>query len=334
MCHCARSPHACTPKSTATRRDPDDQDRATSNGLVMLEQTARDAFCRTACPRMNPRVDTPTWRCAHQDQGFAHPFAARPLGAPSRAAQAPPQLVASCSCAAAREGNVALARSAKDASGRLLQPTCQRRAPALRVATPGSPRVSRAVHAPESRFRPVSRASQGLVLPVQRRCHRTSGVPVIADLEGLAPTSTSDQVRFPRRPVKADTLPRTETPSIDAEGFRPFEGPRLENRSPFLDPASPLAVSRARLDRHRRLQPQPEPLPTTRHRLPTSATNHEGRARPANDHSSNGPRLARCPWLESAGCPDVELRAAESKPSAGRTTPREHAHCDAEAHSS
>jgi hypothetical protein len=52
---CGRSP-----KSSTTRRNPDDQDRAASNGLVMLELTARDAFCRTECPRIASRVDTLT----------------------------------------------------------------------------------------------------------------------------------------------------------------------------------------------------------------------------------------------------------------------------------
>lgn len=149
MCHRARSPRACTPESAATWRDPDDQDRAASNGLVMLGLTARDAFRRTVCPRITPRVDTSTWRCSHLDRGFAHPFTARPLGAPSRAAQAPPQLDAMHARSVTREGDVPRAQRTKDASGRLLQPTCQRRAPALRVVTPESPGMSQAVHAPD-----------------------------------------------------------------------------------------------------------------------------------------------------------------------------------------
>jgi len=47
------------PKSTDEWFHPFGQDRATSNGLVMLGQTAQDAFGRTVCPRSDPRVDTP-----------------------------------------------------------------------------------------------------------------------------------------------------------------------------------------------------------------------------------------------------------------------------------
>jgi len=56
--------------------DPVDQDRAASNGLVMLGQTARDAFCRTLCPWSKPRVDTPTWRF-HIRIGASHTRSSR-----------------------------------------------------------------------------------------------------------------------------------------------------------------------------------------------------------------------------------------------------------------
>lgn len=171
--------------------------------------------------------------------------------------------------------------------------------------------MSRANHAPVSRFRLSSCALLELVGPRPRRIRQTSDASVIGSPGKLAPTSTTDQARFPRRPVKVDALSRTETPSVDEEGLHPFQDRRLKSRRSVLDAASPIAVSRARLDRLPRLQPQPETFPTVRHRLPTSATRHEGRARPANDHSSNGPRLARCPLPGRQVAPMPEPRAAE-----------------------
>lgn len=98
----------------------------------------------------------------------------------------------------------------------------------LRVVTPGSrwlpsePGVRRANHAPASRFCLPSCALVGLVRPGPRRIRQTSDVSVIDRPGKLAPTCTADQARFPRRPVKADALPRTETPSIDEEDLHPF----------------------------------------------------------------------------------------------------------------
>lgn len=56
--------------------DPIDQDRAASTGLVMMGQTARDAFCRTVCPWSDPRVDTPTLHF-HTRFGASHTRSSR-----------------------------------------------------------------------------------------------------------------------------------------------------------------------------------------------------------------------------------------------------------------
>jgi len=125
---------------------------------------------------------------------------------------------------------------------------------------------------------------------------------------------TADQARFRCRPVKADTLREPRRLPSARKACASSRATRPEDRTPVLDAPSPLAVSRARLDCPRRPQPQPGALPSARHRLPTSATNHEGRARPSNADSSNGPRLARCPLPDPPGCPGAELRAAEREP--------------------
>lgn len=206
------------------------------------------------------------------------------------------------------------ARNARDAFGRLLQPTCQRRAPALREATPGSPEVSRAVHAPESRFRPLRTAAGGLVRPAHQGRHQTSDVPVIASLLRTFVRIVRRPSSLPAAPVKVAALPRTETSSIDEEGFRPFPEARPESRTPVLVTPSPIAVSRARLDCFPRPQPQPEPLPTVRQRLPTSATStkdgHDlGTPAPRTDPAWRAVRRPHPP-----GRPGVGPRAAESEP--------------------
>lgn len=51
--------------------------------------------------------------------------------------------------------------------------------PFIREVTPGSPEVSRAIHAPESRFRPMTASPRELVRPTQCHCHLTSDASVI-----------------------------------------------------------------------------------------------------------------------------------------------------------
>lgn len=233
---------------------------------------------------------------------------------------------------------LARARSTRDASGRLLQPTCQRRAPALRGVTLGSPRVSRAIHAPGTRFRPATFARCGFVRPALKRCHRTSGASVIGSSGGLAPASTANQARFLRRPVKADTLPRTETPSVEQRGLAPFPGsaarkPLVRSRHPFADcgfprtarpPSTAPAATGAASDGQASPADfcnQPRSTGTTYERLllertPLGALSVARISRVAPVSSLERQRVSRSSW-------------SRERPSAGRAAPREHAHCDA-----
>jgi hypothetical protein len=128
--------------------DSADRGRAPSSGLVMLRLTARDAFSRTCARGMN-RGSTPLPGACTPESGLRTPVH---CASPRCPVKEQPRFRHSYSLRTRPPRPVKVpshARNARDAFGRLLQPTCQRRAPALREATPGSPEVSRAVHAPD-----------------------------------------------------------------------------------------------------------------------------------------------------------------------------------------
>jgi len=186
-------------------------------------QTVRSAFCRTETPR--PRADD-----QHASRGR---FARRRYCAPFHLACSATLASTSTSTPAELDRFALtpqdLGAPARDASGRLLQPTFQRRAPELGLVSSVEHAGDPSDFTPLEPLRPAAshNGSSYSLQPTRER--RSSDVPVVRRTPAQAPNKPPNQDPFHPRPVKIASFPWPGTPSTSRQPF-PGRSPHHPDR--------------------------------------------------------------------------------------------------------